>query len=101
MSNVDISKIRVGDVVTIRATVSNLDPLDVVNPIETREFGWVTAASLVGHEQRALAVGDKVRICGDPRQTRIIRAIVDDKVVVQHPVGRLALEPTNIYERAE
>lgn len=79
---VDISKIRTGDEVTVRATVTGVKPSGPsirVQPLSFTSDGnqWVGLRELVSHKPRPLSLGDTVR---GPfiSPTGVIRAIQGD-----------------------
>lgn len=60
---VDVSKIRVGDEVTFRGTVTMLDPYDKELPCRIGRAGWCSAEQIIEHKPRELKAGDKAHYC--------------------------------------
>lgn len=62
--SVDISKIKVGDIVTVQMRVAEVDPEDDITPLrlthDDLEEVWVPGSAIVSHTPRELEVGETV-----------------------------------------
>jgi hypothetical protein len=93
---VDLSKIKPGDEIAVRATVRTLDPeMHHGGPGVEVGFcsglrGWVRDTAIVSHTPKALSVGDRVRPTfsgGWEAYRGIVRAIDDGEAWVRWETG--------------
>jgi transcription antitermination factor NusG len=64
--NIDVSKIKVGDTITLVGTVTEIDSKDSEMPVEIDGFGWVMTDQIIGHTPRPFKEGDLVRLRSAP-----------------------------------
>lgn len=77
---IDLSKARVGDFVTVRLKVLEVDATDELCPIRVSDGEWPEADRIIGHEP-ALKVGDAVLAMGDPAE--IVFILGDEATVIE------------------
>jgi hypothetical protein len=71
---IDISKINVGDTITINGIVTEIDSRDTEMPVEIDGYGWVYAHQIVAHTPRKIQPGDFVRLKNGSHRYSVIAA---------------------------
>jgi hypothetical protein len=104
MSTIDISEIRVGDFITFRAEVREVDTDDEERTFRIGADAWPLNADIIAHEPRALRIGDRVRRCAsgeDASRVYDVVALQGAWIVVSREGGRPFASEAGNFEAVE
>lgn len=104
--SVDVSKIKVGDEVTVRATVRANDGSDdlpvcaaPVNSSSTDYEWWFRPDDILSHTPKGFAVGDRVKVRGDEAEGEIKAVWADSAWVLFTTDNEPVTLPNSCLER--
>lgn len=98
---IDISKIKVGDEVTVRAKVIQIDRKHVAEPVRLNGGSWVLGNQIIAHHPapREFKPGDRVIIGGS--STLVLVAMDAGEAWIKTPTGHFTADVSELCHADE